>query len=61
MPGTTNGQTPTAESCLRRAAALLDRAERVDTPGGRTALVELAAGWRELGMAAGYLESTRNA
>lgn len=57
-----NGQPPTAESCLRRAASLLEEAERPTTSPTEAALkVQVAAGWRELGLAAGYLEDTHNA
>lgn len=58
----TNDQPPTADSCLRRAASLLEQAEKLGTMPAEAALkVQIAAGWREMGMAAGYLESTRDA
>lgn len=50
---------PTAADCLQRAAALLTEAERLNVQPTEAALkVQIAGGWRELAMAAGYLEAT---
>lgn len=46
------GGTPlTADSCYRRAASLLSTAEQNQALPWARHLVDVAAGWRELGMA----------
>ncbi|WP_431935822.1 hypothetical protein [Micromonospora sp. RP3T] len=53
---------PTATECLRRAAALLTQAERLNVQPDEAALkVQIAGGWRELALATGYLENTSGA
>jgi hypothetical protein len=60
-PSAPSAEPPTAAGCLRRAAALLTEAERPTVSPAEAALkVQIAGGWRELAMAAGYLDSERN-